>query len=106
MFAPRRYACSRHNVIYISENTKNSLLYIAKPEIAQKRARLSRNFFQATSSKVIHADNISCFFFKLLWNLGEKYFYVRNPTSISLFPIPFNGKNEVLGLPVGQKLIR
>ena len=30
-------------------------------------------------------------------NLGEKYVYVRNPTSISLFPIEFNGKNGVFG---------
>ena len=28
---------------------------------------------------------------------------MRNPTPISLFPIEFNGKNGVFGLPVAKK---
>ena len=49
---------------------------------------------------------ISVFKKTSLWNLGEKYVYVGNPTSISLFPIEFNGINGVFGQPVAQKLIR
>ena len=31
---------------------------------------------------------------------------MQNPTSISLYPIEFKGKNSVFGWPVAQKLIR
>ena len=35
--------------------------------------------------------------------LREKYVYVRNPTYITFFPIEFNGKNGVFGLPLAKK---
>ena len=100
-------ACSRHEVTF-AQNTKTHYVpYITKPPIARKRAWLSRTFFfQATCSKLIHADNISFFFKNSSWNLGEKYVYVRNPTSISHFPIEFNGKNGVFRLSIAQKLFR
>ena len=60
---------------------------------------LSSNLFQSDSLRISFFLNISS------WNLGEKYVYVRNLTSISRFPIEFNGKNGVFGLPVAQKLI-
>ena len=72
-----------------------------------KTSAVVKDLFQATCSKVIHADNISLF--KKKKNIVEfrrKYVYIRNLTSISIFPIEFNGKNGVFGLPVAQKLIQ
>ena len=72
-------ACSRHDITlrrgkYQKRTTIRT--YIAKPKIAQKRALLSRTFYHATCSKVIHAENVSFWKNKSSWNLGEKYVIV------------------------------
>ena len=52
-------ACSRHDVTLRRAKYQKRTTIVSKPPIAQKRAWLSRTFFQATCSKLIHADNIS-----------------------------------------------
>ena len=97
-------ACSRHDVTLRRAKYQKRTTIHNKTSNSTKTSLVVKDFFfQATCSKLIHADNISVL--KKNFNLGEKYVYVRNPTSISHFPIAFNDKNGVFRLSIAQKLI-
>ena len=98
-------ACSRHDVTLRRAKYQKRTTIHNKTSNSTKRAWLFRTFFQATCSKLIHADNIS-FKKNFIVEFRRKYVYVRNPTSISHFPIEFNGKNGVFRLSIAQNLIR
>ena len=96
-------ACSRHDVTLRRGKFQKRTTIHSKTSNSTKTSTVVKDFFQSNlfqnvSRRLYH-------FFNSSRNLGEKYVYVRKPTSTSLFPIEFNGKNGVFGLPVAQKLI-
>ena len=97
-------ACLRHDVtLRRGKYQKRATIHI-KTSNSMKTSTVVKDFF-SSNLFLIHADNIS-FQKKIIVDFRRKICLCVKSDIYIPFPIEFNGKNGVFGLPVAQKLIR